>query len=1492
MAEYFLSIYGDNSNPGISASPSGAWRTFAYANTKLLPGDTLFVLPGTYEENVNLTCSGNSLNLVTIRAEYYDNLPIIRASYSNTVVTINSSYITFSGFNVQSIGNYDNIYIANNDNINIEKNIIDGSTFGHSAINVYSPLATNINILRNKIKNPGSNGISINASGCNIYYNVIDGFQRNSAVNGQIYIGHSGNFKIYNNTLVGAMSHGILINDSLADVDIKNNIIAHYGVQNRQAYGIISYSVNAKYSYNLITSNGYQQSYVVSGGTDEGNNLLGSGYQPEFQKHRNKAKVLLISDDKLIDTEEIASLASVYGLKVNGALSWNNNLTEDNFINRCNALLDNGHNIINHSRTHPYMTDTLLGKVTYIGIESNPKINIDKLNNTIYLNTDEGIDSKIINNIATKTVANLNTELLGTNWYFTLLQYQRLDQFLNVAKDSLGYQFLTGLPLSYTIELEPVEYYNNELQIYQDYLEGNLTNYSIKFFVYPYWVTNNLTIDNLLRLGFKGARCGINVATGTDLRYLKVFEITNTSITYLMGDGTENSIRKSVRQFVRMAATTPVVAFITTHTLDGADPTPAQYSILLDELSKSSEYIDVITVKQLIEELYDSGNYEDVLGTGKVLGNNNFTDFSDYTLKEISPCIHNGIDLGLEEDILGRELTSNPSIGAYETIGGFTMADKYISFLAAGGGTGTIVSPFTLAEGIAYINAGSLAAGEIMWVKADGTYLTSGFEITHTTSSTNPAKFCGYLSSIGDNGRATIKRNGGAGNLCYFNGHYWHVKNFNVDGSNGGTINVIGKNSVQYINVESYAAGSTGFQEGKTAYCYSHNNGSIGFYNHYLNHACIAVSNGGIGFQPLSVVSHCISKSNVGYNYSVGNNAIVIKSISDGGSNHGFYAVTQTGSVIDCVAINAPAGKNGLYITGAVCYGMGFYGNTADCNDITQVNGNIVYTNPGFNNPSGLDYTRLNNVYDGQGVNPGLLDTSIDYNIDLGIGRNLPVYAAVTDVRVGVNRGDGTIGTLDLPSVSDVQYGVQFDNLSKTGIFAFPTVSDVRVGVTYGAAAEYTGSLDLPGVEDVEKGVNFDSLSKQGTLKLPLITDVRLGSQYGASDVEFTGSLNLPSVNDVQDGVTFDNATKTGLFVSPTITNVKSGIAYGAAGEYVGTYNEDYPAVANVRDGIIFGNGTYEGSLDLPSINDVQEGVVFDGLSKTGTFESPIVANVRDGITYGANGTEFTGILDIPSEDDVRNGTTFDNLSKTGNLELPIVANVKSGVLYGTSGLEFTGSYDEDYPIENNVRDGISFGNGAYEGTLELPSISDVRLSTVFGANGTEFTGTLNLPSVNDVQESVAFDNGTKVGVFVSPTEANVNNGITYGANAEYTGTLELEFNSTFVILSEDSLLNLIQKEAKNLKFLVKSTDGQAMNVSGATITFYVKRNKGDTSYITMVADNTIDKTLASTGTIIIPVSTTDLDFYGDAYGLLKIQFSASSIEKYYFNIRVEPSEE
>lgn len=92
--------------------------------------------------------------------------------------------------------------------------------------------------------------------------------------------------------------------------------------------------------------------------------------------------------------------------------------------------------------------------------------------------------------------------------------------------------------------------------------------------------------------------------------------------------------------------------------------------------------------------------------------------------------------------------------------------------------------------------------------------------------------------------------------------------------------------------------------------------------------------------------------------------------------------------------------------------------------------------------------------------------------------------------------------------------------------------------------------------------------------------------------------------------------------------------------------------------------------------------------------------------------------------------------------------------------------------------------------------------------------------------------------------------------------------------------ITLKQKEAKTIRFTVTDASG-IVNLSTATLTFGVKKNKSDAAYVILKADALFGKVLAATGIVTVPLSATDTDLdQGEYIGELKTFFSATNIDK------------
>jgi len=105
-------------------------------------------------------------------------------------------------------------------------------------------------------------------------------------------------------------------------------------------------------------------------------------------------------------------------------------------------------------------------------------------------------------------------------------------------------------------------------------------------------------------------------------------------------------------------------------------------------------------------------------------------------------------------------------------------------------------------------------------------------------------------------------------------------------------------------------------------------------------------------------------------------------------------------------------------------------------------------------------------------------------------------------------------------------------------------------------------------------------------------------------------------------------------------------------------------------------------------------------------------------------------------------------------------------------------------------------------------------------------------------------------------------------------------------------IMYLIQKESLTLNLTIKDSQGLAVNLSSATLQLTVKEKKTDTTYLITVEDASFNKTLATTGKISCPISSTNLNIQGEYWVLLKVTFSETNIKKGYFRLFIDASEE
>ncbi len=93
---YYVSPSGDDSNSGLT--PGTAWATIDNGDSLLFPGDTVYVLPGTYTEPVIITASGLADNKIVYKG--IRDSTFVDGSGLDAAVTIDAGGIAWSGISV------------------------------------------------------------------------------------------------------------------------------------------------------------------------------------------------------------------------------------------------------------------------------------------------------------------------------------------------------------------------------------------------------------------------------------------------------------------------------------------------------------------------------------------------------------------------------------------------------------------------------------------------------------------------------------------------------------------------------------------------------------------------------------------------------------------------------------------------------------------------------------------------------------------------------------------------------------------------------------------------------------------------------------------------------------------------------------------------------------------------------------------------------------------------------------------------------------------------------------------------------------------------------------------------------------------------------------------------------------------------------------------------------------------------------------------------
>jgi len=210
--EYYVSTTGSDGNDGSLANP---WATIDKGDRDsiLAPGDTVIVLPGTY----NLTgggdappfakCSGLPGRPITYRSQDKWGAILDRGTDGGTTLAVRGpSHIVIDGF--QLIHGRIPIATVNSDDIEIKNCWIHDKNHAEGGWGIWL----------------------LGSKDCRIHHNVIGPNMLFPCHGIDDYADSRGGHKIYNNTIVGTTDWAFVTRSAVAGVEFKNNII--YGVNN------------------------------------------------------------------------------------------------------------------------------------------------------------------------------------------------------------------------------------------------------------------------------------------------------------------------------------------------------------------------------------------------------------------------------------------------------------------------------------------------------------------------------------------------------------------------------------------------------------------------------------------------------------------------------------------------------------------------------------------------------------------------------------------------------------------------------------------------------------------------------------------------------------------------------------------------------------------------------------------------------------------------------------------------------------------------------------------------------------------------------------------------------------------------------------------------------------------------------------------------------------------------------------------------------------
>lgn len=425
--EFFVAVSGDDLNPGTYAEP---WATFSKAVTQVLPGDTVYVRGGVYQEQLDITVSGTQDN------------PIIFASYLDERAEIDGSNLTFDSLWTGLI------------NINEQHDItVEGFTLRNASVRCIMVSDSERIVVRdNHTEKSVFSGIQAWGNKDLVIHGneVVEANSGGEGTQECISVSHSSNFEITDNIVRDGFMEGIDVKSGAHDGIVSGNRI--HGLVRLGIY-IDGYESHT-YNIDVFDNEVYQCQEGIrvnceEGGLVENINVYGN----RLHDNQESGSWIRGTSAPVIDTR------TVNGVKFHGNQIWNNGIDGIRVSDTTNGSIANieiyNNVIYGNGRTGIHVADFSSGTGA---IDS-----LSIINNTLH---DNGVDDGwacggIFMNAGIATDVVIRNNIVSDNHLFSIgladdalpneltIDFNLIDGFRNEAsyEETRGTNFVEADPL-------------------------------------------------------------------------------------------------------------------------------------------------------------------------------------------------------------------------------------------------------------------------------------------------------------------------------------------------------------------------------------------------------------------------------------------------------------------------------------------------------------------------------------------------------------------------------------------------------------------------------------------------------------------------------------------------------------------------------------------------------------------------------------------------------------------------------------------------------------------------------------------------------------------------------------------------------------------------------------------------------------------------------------------------------------------------------------